>query len=370
MKLSKAVLIFATIQVFSLFPFLLMAQAPKEIRLIQDLAIGGSSSEVILGFWPAKITATDDGTIFIADPQTYSVKAFSKEGAFLRETGRQGSGPGDFDYLRSIEICYQNQICVLDAHARISVFDSETFSLAKTISIPSPGSDHLWTPMGMRAVSDGFIVWYNRGLIANRINTSGFLRIALIDERGKFINEDLKTVRNNEMFVMESPVLWRTGLPFGRTSHIVTGNPSTLFYGWSENIAIERLNLDDLVVDSIIYISRPVRVTKEEKKMALNSFPPDSPQGRAFRKDAHIPEIYPAYDWFIADEQNKVWIAVNTEDRENYTLCIFDEEGKLSGRTSLPKSVELQTIRNGYAYGVQKNEEGEQIAVRFRVTDF
>lgn len=370
MNRSKFILLFVALQFFSLYNSLLFAQPPKEIRLLQDLTIGADESDAFLGFWPVKIAVMSNGTIFIADPQAYSIKKFSKEGVFLGETGQQGRGPGDFDYLRSIEACFENQVCVLDSNARISVFDAETLVLNYTIPVPLPEGDRLWAPMGMKMADEGFVVWYNRTVSTSLPNSADAIRIALVDLQGNFLIQDLKTVRNNQLFVVKTPFIWRTALPFGRTSHIDTGRPNTLFYGWSENIAIEKLNLEQLTVDSVSYSHKSVKVTKDEIESVLNSFPPDTPQGQIFRKEAQIPGTYPAYDWFFADNQNRVWVAVNTEDRDNYMLCIFDHTGRLTGRSSLPKLVELQLVSNGYAYGVRKNKEGETTAVRFEVSGF
>lgn len=98
--------------------------------------------------------------------------------------------------------------------------------------------------------------------------------------------------------------------------------------------------------------------------LKINGFEVDKLNDDAY---AQIYKTFPVYDWFVVDDQNRIWVAVNTEGRQHYSLRVFDEQGDLIAKTPFPKSVELQVIRDGYAYGIREAESGEQSVVRYEI---
>lgn len=343
----------------------LQTLSDSNINLVQDLTIGDADSEVFFGNWPLKIAVGSQGRIFVADPQSYSLKAFSNKGGFIQEIGREGRGPKEFGYLRSIDTGSEKNIYVMDSNDRISTFDEESLELINDLNVPR--FNVRWSPHEMKVAPEGFIIVYNKSFVAGEKNQERSNKISFIDKQGNFIYEEYSNVKADQLFVMDTgSSLWRTDMPFGGKSYLELGNDGIIYFGWSKDTNIVKHSLDKKHNDTVNISYTPIEVTSEDLEDVLE-YPPTSRQGKALREDAQISHYFPAYDWFVVDDKNRIWIAINTEDRENYSLHIYDKDGDLLDNTSLPKSVQLQVVRDGYAYGVQETEDGIQTVVRYKV---
>ena len=79
---------------------------------------------------PSDVVVGDDGNIFVADGHGGNTNArivkFSRDGTFIKEWGRRGSAPGEFDTPHAIAIDSRGRIFVGDrANNRIQIFDQE-----------------------------------------------------------------------------------------------------------------------------------------------------------------------------------------------------------------------------------------------------
>lgn len=96
--------------------------------------------------WPGTMIARDStGAIYLFDREGV-LKAFGKDGRFLRQIGRRGGGPGEYEGPRNILASRDGSIHVLDAQlSRRSMFSRDGLFLGSTSIRLSPG-------MGKRAV--------------------------------------------------------------------------------------------------------------------------------------------------------------------------------------------------------------------------
>jgi hypothetical protein len=63
---------------------------------------------------------------YIADSKTLKILKFDQSGKFIKEAGRKGQGPGEFQYPREIVLDNNANVYVLDTgNGRISIFDRE-----------------------------------------------------------------------------------------------------------------------------------------------------------------------------------------------------------------------------------------------------
>lgn len=86
------------------------------------------SSEIRSGdnyfFGSLKDSQVTEDFIFVSDPVDMKVKAFSKEGDFIRTIGDRGKGPGEFIRLTAVWLSEQNKLFVADyMNAKIAKFD-------------------------------------------------------------------------------------------------------------------------------------------------------------------------------------------------------------------------------------------------------
>jgi peptidylamidoglycolate lyase len=106
---------------------------------------------------PTDIAWLPDGTFFVTDGYTNTrVVKFSKDGEYLLEWGKPGTGPGEFDLVHGIAIDNQRRLYVADrSNSRIQIFDENGAYLDQWPNILSPyflfmaADQHLWVSDGV-----------------------------------------------------------------------------------------------------------------------------------------------------------------------------------------------------------------------------
>lgn len=66
----------------------------------------------------------DDGSFVIADRGSSEVRRFSSAGSLLSVHGREGQGPGEYEYIRGVGRCSYSGFAVFDLHWRLNQYDS------------------------------------------------------------------------------------------------------------------------------------------------------------------------------------------------------------------------------------------------------
>jgi hypothetical protein len=95
-----------------------------EVRLIQDMVLGEEGDSRENFFQVAAVEVASNGRIYVLDAGNFRVSAFDDHGKFLWQTGKSGSGPGEFREAVDIALDPKENIYVLDRkNARIDKFD-------------------------------------------------------------------------------------------------------------------------------------------------------------------------------------------------------------------------------------------------------
>lgn len=97
-----------------------------EIEFILETSFG-DTEEVFFGRMVENFAVDHSGRVFIADQDENTIHIFNSDGSYLQNIGRSGQGPGEFEFIRDIEI-YGGNIHVLDPlKFRITMFDLDSF---------------------------------------------------------------------------------------------------------------------------------------------------------------------------------------------------------------------------------------------------
>lgn len=95
--------------------------------LVTEISIGEAdgSDEYIIGE-PRSVAVVTDGTILVLDTQVPVLRAYAADGTHLRDLGRRGSGPGEYESPDGMTVLPDDRILVRDPpNGRITVFDVE-----------------------------------------------------------------------------------------------------------------------------------------------------------------------------------------------------------------------------------------------------
>ena len=92
---------------------------------------------------PADVVVNDNGEIFVADGHNATgnnrVVKFSKDGAYLKEWGKTGYGPGEFRALHAMGMDNEGRIFIGDrSNNRIQIFDQEGTFIAQWTQFGRP----------------------------------------------------------------------------------------------------------------------------------------------------------------------------------------------------------------------------------------
>ena len=104
---------------------------PSKLILEEDLSIGTKEEETKYTF--ASITAIradEEGNIYILDGKEATVNVFDKSGKRLRNIGRRGQGPGEFEMPLGLQ-AISGRILIVASMGRLSFFSLREISKSK-----------------------------------------------------------------------------------------------------------------------------------------------------------------------------------------------------------------------------------------------
>ena len=100
----------------------------KILMTLGKAGVAGAGPDTFNG--PSSVLVAPNGDIFVADGHGEGTNArvvkFSKDGKFIKEWGKAGSGPGEFDTLHSMAMDSKGRLFIADrGNSRIQIFDQD-----------------------------------------------------------------------------------------------------------------------------------------------------------------------------------------------------------------------------------------------------
>lgn len=308
------------------------------------------------------------GRIFLGDRLRSAVVVLSPDGRPLRTIGRAGAGPGEFGYVRNVQILPGDSLMVYDAeHYRLTVFAPDSSGAAYVRNFAGgPGAQPPnWVEKlpGERA----FFATHRQAYSAAQDPADDYRRIQVV----RLLEWDGRTRRDSVLMIPAGqPLIARQGRqvaatanPFGRPGLVRAGPQGRLFYGWGDSLTIAIHDLTGQRVGGFSLPHAGPPVTQADVEAAGEGL--DEVLQRALREAA--PERWPAFRNVVVDDTGHLWVGLLAPAGEPTRWTAFDEQGNARCVAPLPPNVDLRLVRGGRAYAVETDEMDVPRVVVYRV---
>jgi hypothetical protein len=220
-----------------------------------------SSSEITFSSIP-RLAVDSRGIIYIPDNFAGRIFVVGSDGRLLRTIGRRGSGPGEFQAVRSVQTLSGDSLLAYDpALGRITVFPPESERAAYTAQITAAGVP--WQAQRTRA-NDGYLVRYRPGFafVPGGDHSNRTDRIAVLNLDGS-LRHQLMTFPSRTTLVVDRSLMPN---PFGREGLVQLDSKDRLHFVWTDSLAVSRSDLDGNPLPGIGARYDPPRVTPAARR--------------------------------------------------------------------------------------------------------
>jgi hypothetical protein len=352
-----------------------------DVHLVEDLRIGtlDGADETIFGRI-SYVVAGQDGTIYVADAQLETLRAYDAEGTFLRTIGRKGEGPGEYLQIAGVTMLPNGDLAIYDGqNTRITLFRPDGSAVRDfRISHRHSTSDMLFHDddgnLYLRSSDPSQAAPGQIREVLLKVSPAGAVidRIQL-PERG---TSGIELISPEGPQIVHSPgPLWAWS-PMG---YVVVGYPQEY---------VLELRHPSAPAKRMQRSFDPVDVLPEERKQweAWGSFFSKQSIARGQPpRDHPVPVRKTAFKALGVSEDGLIWVQRHvtatkrevtprspgderplTPWRESPSFDVFDPDGRFLGSVSLPRDTRIAFRRARQAWGVTTDDAGEHV-VRFRI---
>jgi hypothetical protein len=337
--------------------------AVEVARTPDTVEFGGISAIDVDG--RGRILVGDGGEIVVLSPQ----------GQVEKRIGRQGSGPGEFQYVGMVATIARDSVFVYDPGLR-------------RISVYAPGADKPAYSTQMSTGQTSLPYWArpvgSRGQVVAAFKTAH----GDVPERQngttpaevlRLLNPDGSVARDSLVLMPEVQVLnidnaEGRGIlhyPFARSSAFALSRSGVIYHAWTDSLHFTAYALDGRRLREFRapHTPRPVSTQEVDSIVQRLAQPPFSQATiRRALRDAGT-RTWPAFHTFFVDDQERLWVAlVPPRGAPDIEWEVLGPSGERLGSLRLPQSVTLGAVRGNRAYGVARDENDVESVVVYQLT--
>jgi len=294
------------------------------------------------------------GGIYLLDAKHPGIMLFNSQGAFLRQVGEIGKGPGNFLRPSHLYIDPRNVIYIYDEGNYNITGLAPNWKVTLFVRIVrSLSSDIFVTP-------DGDIYAFVRDLE----QTGPVRRLAVFDKKGVRV-KTIAEFKDSGYLIKRDKV---GGAVMGGIIHAYS--PDAYLYPLDNVSFIYGYNLENT-----FHIYNTIQGKGKDILLADKKNPITGKEQEYFEKEcgkwAMLPTHRPFFKSLLSDEKGRIYIILTRHvlsEEKSTKMDVFTRDGNYIYRLTSPVIPSL--IRNGYVYSLAKNDSGDAIIKRFRIKNY
>ncbi len=367
----------------------------ENVTLVEELRIGtmDGSDEYVLG-QPETITVDRAGNIYVVDGQVPIIRQYDSLGQHIKDLGRGGDGPGEYQQIIGMHAFDDGRLLVWDANARATLFSAAGSYLEghafHGIGAAVGGEIHFVVDTAGRPHAE----LRDRSREPHPQMWGGYewpmtlFRIRQTGEADKSFEVPFERSASLPLHVLTNDGLRlnfveQTLSAFSNRGYLVTGHNST----YELQLIFENGSVRTLVRDR----DDTVRLTRGEAAMWEARFrsmerrtPPRQREGYAGFAD--LPRTKPVFRGLSVDADGRIWVEryvpaviwdVEPRDspdgwpartwREPTTYDVVQPDGVFLGTVVLPSHTIAMFQKGIHLWGIRFGDHSEPYVVRFRL---
>jgi len=354
-------------------------------ELVETVSIGVAQGPEYYLFGDVRGIAADAERIYVLDWQISTIRVFDHNGDFVRNIGRQGSGPGEFRDPVAIGVHEAgNRLFVRERAGGLVHLFSLAGDYLETVRVPLGGNYSAPTKM-LRITHDGDLYLFSTLYIsAGHSPERVHMRYVMLGARSDGTVIDTLNVPWYDFPVLQvqgTALAPRINVPFTPNKDWNLTHSGAMIGGVSDTYSFEIRHPDGRIL-RIARQTPPVPVQPEESRWhyeTLTERMRRSDPGWIWRGPS-IPEHKPAFESFIPDWSGRIWVvrrgpgvSPNGTDewRDTALLDVFEEQtGRYLGEVRVPPGLRFSPepcIRNDLCIAYCQDEEGVPYIRCFRI---
>lgn len=364
----------------------------QTMTFTEDLRFGSDegSDNYLWALQTTDLAVDAKGHIYVADPKENRIMEFDDKGIFVREVAKKGQGPGELSALNSFQILSDGSAVILEiqpmAMPKVQFLNKElVYDRTLNPSFSKFPTGGVFSPDGTRFA--GYYAGVDMG--ANKLVTYS----GIMDEKLEVIKEFSHNEQTVNFQQMGDPTVLANFIgdlinnAFKGVGVFAYGGDNHLYSAISTHYEITRWNADMSAPETVISRDyKPYPNSKEEILAMADNLTQNFRQNPFMRDivtDDFIervinrldlpPAKQPVNALFTTPEGNLL-VLHNTRLATGDQICdIFDKEGKYIGQVEMDhwafagfSPTPRMIFKNGFAYTLETDEEGENQVVRYR----
>jgi len=327
---------------------------PSKVTLTEEIRFGEGDDPETAFSQVAFFVVTDEGHVIAADIKDKKVKVYDADGNFLRNIGKSGQGPGEFQIPGGLALTPNNELMIEDSMGRRLAYFTlkgefiKNVSTADKMSLVNLISDTDGNYLGRQLGMEGQTMYFET----------------------KKYDKDLNPIFTMDKVEFEIPIPG-SGVKIDIMDMIplyLFDSSGNVYYGRNRDYEIEVFNPEGTHIRSIRKDFKPVKVTQEDIDMILERLPGGMMGGVDPTEFFEFPEEFPPFQTITMDEKDRLFIRTWEKGKEEgaYIVDVFDAEGRFISQ--FETKLDIRIWKEDKVYGLEENEDGYMVIKRYRVS--